>query len=86
MSIAFSGSVGLVSVLQEAFCHEDPTRPRLNLSESLHGFLEDFCWLATDVATRPTRIAELVPDLVPATIGACDAAGTRTGYPFRPVS
>ena len=28
---------------------------------------------------RPTRIVELVPDPVPATIGACDVAGTGTG-------
>ena len=79
MSIALPGSLGLFSVLQEAFRHEDPTRQRLNFSKALHGFLEDFCWLATDVASRPTRIAELVPDSVPATIGACDAAGTGMG-------
>ena len=79
MSIALPGLVGLFSLLQEAFWHEDPKRPRLNLSKSLHGFLEDFCWLATDVATRPTRITKLVPDPVPATIRACDAAGTGMG-------
>ena len=79
MSIALPGSIGLFPLLQEAFCHEDSTRSRLNLSKLLHGFLEDFCWLATDVATQPTRIAEFVPDPVPATIGACDAAGTGMG-------
>ena len=68
MSIILPGLVGLFSLLQEAFRHEDPTRPRLNLSKALRGFLEDFCWLAKDVATQPTRIAELVPDPVPATI------------------
>ena len=51
MSIALPGSVGLFSLLQEAFRCEDQTRPHLNLSKSLHRFLKDFCWLATDVAT-----------------------------------
>ena len=35
--------------------------------------------MAKDVVTRQTRIAELTPDTVPATIGACDAAGTGMG-------
>ena len=79
MWVTLPGLVGLFSLLQEAFRHEDPTRPRLNFLKLLHGFLEDFRWLAKDVATRPTRIAELVPDPVPAVIGACDAAGTGMG-------
>ena len=79
MSIALPGSVGLLSLLQEAFCREDSIRLHLNLSKSLHGFLKEFRWLATDVATWSTRIAELFLDPIPATIGACDAAGTRMG-------
>ena len=51
----------------------------MNLSNSLHGFLEDFRWLVIDVGTRPTRIAELVPDPVPVTIEVCDAVGTGMG-------
>ena len=79
MSIALPGSVGLFSLLQEAFRHEDSTQLYLNLSKLLHGFLEDFRLLVTNVATRLTGIAELVPYPVPATIGACDAAGTGMG-------
>ena len=45
----------------------------------MHKFLDDFRLLAKDVATRPTRIAELVPDVYPATLGACDAAGEGMG-------
>ena len=44
----------------------------------VHGFLDDFRWLAKDIASRPTRIAELVPSN-PALLGACDAAGTGMG-------
>ena len=77
--ITLPGLVGLFSLLQEAFRQEDPTRPCLNLSKGLHGFLDNFWWLAQDVATWPTRIAELIPDTVFATIGACDAAGTGMG-------
>ena len=79
VSIALPGSVGLFLLLQEAFQHEDPMRPRLNLSKSLHSFLNNFRWLAKDVAVRPQRIAELVLDAFPATVGACDAAGTGMG-------
>ena len=79
MSMAFPGLVDLFTLPQAAFCHEDPMRPRLNLSILLQGFLKDFCWLATDVVARPTRISELVSDPVPATIGACDTAGTGMG-------
>ena len=86
MLIALPELVVLFSLLKEVFCHEDPTRSRLNLSKLLHGFLKDFRSLAKDVATRPTRITELISDPVPATIRACDAAGTEMGcihfFPF----
>ena len=79
MALALPGSLGLFSLLQEAFRHQEKDRPRLRLSKALHGFLEDFRNLAEDVASRPTRIAELVPDKYPATLGACDAAGSGMG-------
>ena len=79
MSIAIPGSAGLFSVLQEAFRHEESNRPRLRLTKTLHGFLDDFRWLARDLASRPTRIAELIPDPLPHTEGACDAAGVGMG-------
>ena len=78
MSIAIPGARGLFSLLQEAFRHVEADRPRIRLTKAVHGFLDDFCWLANDVASRPTRIAELVPSN-PALLGACDAAGTGMG-------
>ena len=78
MSIPIPGARGLFSLLQEAFRHVEADRPRLRLTKAVHGFLEDFRWLANDVASRPTRIAELVPSN-PALLGACDAAGTGMG-------
>ena len=45
----------------------------------MHGFLEDFRSLARDIASRPTCIAELIPDPIPATLGAYDAAGMSIG-------
>ena len=79
MSIALPGCAGLFSVLQEAFRHEEKDRPRLRLSKTLHGFLDDFRWLAKDLTSRPTRIAELIPDHFPRTEGGCDAAGAGMG-------
>ena len=79
MSIAIPGCVGLFSILQEAFRHEEKDRPRLRLTKTLHGFLDDFRWLADDLVSRPTRIAELIPDRNPRTEGACDAAGSGMG-------
>jgi hypothetical protein len=49
------------------------------LTKTLHGFLEDFRWLAKDLNSRPTQLAELIPDQAPLTSGACDAAGTGMG-------
>ena len=79
MSIALPGCAGLFSVLQEAFHHEEKDRPRRRLSKTLHGFLDNFQWLAKDLTSRPTRIAELIPDQSPHTEGGCDAAGAGMG-------
>ena len=48
------------------------------MTKAVHGFLDNFLWLANDIASRPTQIAELVP-LNPALLGACDAAGPGMG-------
>jgi hypothetical protein len=77
MLIALLGGGGrsLFSTLQEAFRLSTLDR-RLKLSLAVHGFLNDFRWLAHDLSTRPTRsIAELTP-LPESTLGACDAAGS----------
>ena len=81
MALAIPGARGLFSLLQEAFRHEESTRPRLRLTRAAHGFLNDFRWLAQDLSARPTRIAELIPTK-PSVVGACDAAGTGMGGVF----
>lgn len=81
MAIAIPGSRGLFSLLQEAFRHEEKQRPRLRLTKQVHAVLDDFRWLARDIANRPTRLAELVPT-APAVLGACDAAGSGMGGVF----
>lgn len=55
MSLAILGSRGLFSILQEAFPHTEKGCARLRLTSTLHGFLEDFRQLATEIAARPTR-------------------------------
>ena len=79
ISITLPGSVGLYSLLQESFCHEDQIYLRLSLSKSLHGLVKDFRCLAKDAAARPTRIADLVPNACPAMVGSCDTAGLGMG-------
>ena len=79
MSIAIQGCTGLFLILQEAFRHEDKTRDRIWRSPTLHGFLDDFWWLVSDLILCPTRIAELIPNRNPATNGACDVASAGMG-------
>eukprot|EP00536_Pseudo-nitzschia_multiseries_P017358 jgi/Psemu1/50546/gm1.50546_g len=79
MALAIPGSIGLFSILQEAFRHQDPGRQRLRLTKRIHSFLRDFQWLANDLSNCPTAIAELVPDTFPATLRACDASGAGMG-------
>jgi len=79
MSIAIPGSRGLFYVLQEALHHLEKYRPRIRITRQVQDFLEDFRFLAKDIATWPTCIAELVPADIPDSIEACDAAGTGMG-------
>jgi len=79
MAIALAGAASLFSLLQEAFWHEETDLPRLCLTKALMAFLDGVCVLAADIVSRPTRIAELLPGSIPATLGACDAAGTGMG-------
>jgi hypothetical protein len=48
-------------------------------SHCVYSLLQDFRGLASDLTRRPTRIAELVPASLPATLGAQDAAGSGMG-------
>jgi hypothetical protein len=55
-----------------------PTDNRVHFSPSVHTFLDDFHWLAPDLTSRQTRLAEILPQ-EPAAVGAVDAAGAGMG-------
>ena len=76
MATAIPGARGLFSTLQEALTH--PLAKHIRLRRSVHDFLEDFRYLASELSLRPTRIAELVPQQ-PLCTGACDASGAGMG-------
>jgi hypothetical protein len=79
MALAIPGGRGLFSTLQEAFRHPEKDQKRLRLHKHVHDFLDDWRWLADNLISRPTRIAEVVPSQQPHTIGACDASGEGMG-------
>ena len=58
MALALPGARGLFRQMQEAFCHSKGKR--VTLSTGVHESLEDFKWLAEDVANQPTRMYEIV--------------------------
>jgi hypothetical protein len=51
---------------------------RVNLRKGVHQAISDFQWMADDIASRPTRIAEIVP-LLPSALGYHDASGQGAG-------
>ena len=79
MSIAIPVCTGLFYILQEVFCHKDKSRNQICLSPTLNGFFNNFCWLTTDLVSRPTQIAELISDQESYTNGACDVGATGMG-------
>ena len=79
MSLAIPGCTRLFHIFQVAFWHEDKSRNWLRISPTVYGLLDDFWWLAKDLVSRPTRIAEIIPDCHPATNGTCDAAASGMG-------
>jgi len=70
------GSSGLFSALQVGLKHSD--KGRIKLTPHIHVYLQDFERIALSLATRPTRLAELIPEL-PSVLGACDAAKAGMG-------
>ena len=83
MSIGIPGSKGLFSTLQEAFRHTDGQRIRI--TPTMRDQLADFEYLASELATRPTSLAELVPDH-PVAVGPHDASGTGMGGVWFPAT
>ena len=78
VSLALPGTRSLFSMLQHALSRSDQCRVRL--TQRIYDVAADFLDLVNSVATRPTRLYELVPT-APAYIGACDASqrGTMGG-------
>ena len=85
MSVAIPGSRGLFSLLQEALRHQEPGA-RIRLSQGVHDCLDDFRWITNDLATRPTRLYEIVPQTYPELLGAQDACGYGMGGVWFPAS
>ena len=73
MALAIPGARGLFSHMQHALTNVQ-NKHRVSLTAKTHSAIADFAALAKDVATRPTRIAELIP-LHPSVIGSHDASG-----------
>ena len=72
MALALPGARGLFRQMQEALCHFKGKR--VALYTGVHDVLDDFKWLADDVAKRPTCMYELVP-LRPTMDGYHNASG-----------
>ena len=76
MSLALPGARNIFSTMQNALVLS--SKNRISLHKGVHQALEDFRWMHTNIASRPTRIAELVP-LLPSAIGFHDASGLGAG-------
>ena len=72
IALSLPGARVLFSQIQQALCHVKGKR--VTLSPGVHDALDDFKWLAEDVAKRPTRMYELVP-LRPTVDGYHDTSG-----------
>ena len=83
MALALPGACGLFSQIQEALCHVKGKR--VTLSPGVHDALDDFKWLAEDVAKWPTRMYKLVP-LHPTVDSYHDASGYMCGGVVLPYS
>ena len=76
MVLAIPGGRGLFSVLQTGFRHSD--RYRIRIDADIRAQLDDFEYLASKLAERPTRLSEIIPDRL-AAIGTVDASGRGMG-------
>lgn len=83
MSLGIPGSKGLFSLLQEGLCHTD--QYRLKITPAMRDQLTDFEHLAHSLKSRPTELAEIVPDH-PVAVGPHDAAGDGAGGAWLPAT
>jgi len=75
-SIGIPGSKGLFCILQLALSRSDKGRVRVTPAVRQH--LASFERLVKDLAARPTKLAEIIPDQ-PRLVGAHDSSGYATG-------
>ena len=80
MALGLPGASSCFSFLQHAF---KSGKLRLRLNTAIHDQLDDFRWLAKEVTSRPTRIAEIVPDEADY-VGTYDAAKPGAGGVWLP--
>ena len=76
MSLALPGARNMFSQMQKALA--DTPKTRVALTKGVHQALNDFRWMHQDIASRPTRIAELIP-LSSSALGDHDASGHGAG-------
>ena len=76
MSLALPGAKHLFSHMQLALSNQKGTR--IALKKGVHNAIADFKVLLNDIASRPTRIAELIP-LLASGVGHHDASGEGAG-------
>jgi hypothetical protein len=72
MSLALPGARNIFSAMQTALSTQ--SKNRIALRKGVHDARVDFRWMHQNIATRPTRIAEVVP-LPPIAEGHHDASG-----------
>ena len=79
MVLALPGGRGLFSTLYTGLTQPLAAQQnRVRLSAPIHDAISDLQHLANDLATRPTRLGEIV-DSLPAAYGAADASGSGMG-------
>ena len=76
MTLALPGARGLFSHIQNALWQ--PIKGRIRTTRHVHDTLNDFRWLADNLAQRPTRLPELVA-ADPVIHGTTDACGKGMG-------
>ena len=79
MTIALPGSEGMFAPLQAALTKAAKNSlPRIEVTAPVKDALEDWAWLASNVTSRPTSIAEVIRKPV-SLIGACDDSAQGMG-------
>jgi hypothetical protein len=76
MVLAIPGGRGLFNALQYTLVRSE--KHRVRITQDVRDALDDFELLGRSIASRPTRLAEIVP-VTPSCVGAHDASGLGAG-------